>query len=95
MIQAVEGIRRDLAKVNRALKNMLPIYNDQVTHYSCTDGDWSVTVFPDHAFPRSAGYFMHRTASDEAICPRDVQKLAGEEVVNELRALGRFIAWGN
>jgi hypothetical protein len=95
MTNGMDQVHRDFAKINRQLGNMLPMYRQQITHYSCTDGNWSVTAFPDHHFPGGAGFYMHRTASTEAICPRDVQNIAGVEVVDELRALGRFIAWGH
>ncbi len=64
-------------------------------HTSTRNPEYSVTVFPDDEFERGAGWFMHLTKHPhQALSPNEIKELAGEEVMEELRDIGNFVAWG-
>ncbi len=91
----MNGLKKSFCLINRELNKMLPIFRKQITQYSCINPHWSVTCFPDHAFPGAPGWFMHETGkSDVAITPHMVKSLAGYKVMQELKDIGDFIAWG-
>lgn len=70
-------------------------HNSLVYSTSCINPKWSVAVYQDYDFPKSAGYFMHETNMPETVfTPEEVKQLAGKEVMQELTHLGIFIAWG-
>jgi len=85
-----EEIRQHRVRANDYLNKT----TGKVTQHSCTNPEWSVTCYPDHAFPKAPGYHMHRTLHDDALSPAEVRELAGEAVMQELRDLANFITWG-
>ena len=62
---------------------------------SSRNPEYSVTVYPQEDFGRGDGWFMHLTKHPyEALSPDEVKAVAGESVVEELREIGNFVAWG-
>jgi hypothetical protein len=63
---------------------------------STVNPEWSVSVYSDIRYGlRGAGYHLFRTSEpDKILTPGDVDYLAGTSVVEELKAVGNFVAWG-
>lgn len=69
--------------------------SESVCMESSRDPNWSVTIYPDHLFDQGAGWYMHPTSDPEDTkTPGEVKEIAGESVMEELAAIGNFVAWG-
>jgi len=63
---------------------------------SAIDPSWAVNVYSDQDYPESAcGYYLYRTGyPDNAFSREEARKLTGDDVVEELTAIGRYVTWG-
>jgi len=63
---------------------------------SSKNPQWSVTCYSDEIYGLTgAGYHLHRTEDpSKALTPGDVDYLAGTSILEELKAIGNFVAWG-